>query len=117
MKPRSSGGAKPAGVPPEYSSARPCRMPLTASVATMGDSPSAATASPLTSPIRPPTSNTAASAPGMAASMPCVMPANRMPDRPMVQGSDRSSPPVRITAPCPSARMARKLDSTISAFQ
>ena len=39
---------------------------------------------------------------------PATMPASRMPQSAIVQGSERSRPPVRITVPWPSARMARK---------
>ena len=42
------------------------------------------------------------------------MPASNIPHRPMVQGSDKSSPPVRITVPWPSASTTKKEASTIS---
>ena len=44
-------------------------------------------------------------------------PARMMPETPIVHGTERSRPPVRMTVPWPSARMARKDDSTSSEFQ
>ena len=59
---RSPGEEKPSGVPPEKTSAAPCRMPFMASVMTMGERPSATMPSPLSSPTAVPTTKASGTA-------------------------------------------------------
>src|SRR5450755_429141 len=113
MNQLSADEAEPCGVPLSYNSAAPCKMPFIASVMTIGGKPNATIPAPLSRPISAPSSRISGTAHNVASLEPLIQPERSAPDKAIVQGIERSNPPVKMTAPCPSPNTAAN-DARIS---
>ena len=66
---------------------------------TIGGRPKTTTPKPLTMPMRAPIASTIGMTQIDVAFEPLMRPAARIPQKPITHGTDKSSPPVRITVP------------------